>query len=277
MSARLVAIDLDGTLIDESLTIGSADRAAIREAVAAGWIVTLASGRMYAASKPFARELALQTPMIVLQGSAVYDLETDKPLLATTLATATALRAYDDLKARGFLMQLYFDDSLYLDEIDDRARHYIRLSRVEPVLVPDLRALLTGPPPKEPGPMKVLGIDTPEHVQATIPVLAAALGEAANVFRSLPMYLEVTDPDANKGFALQWLARRLGVALHDTAAIGDADNDVPMLRIAGRSFAVANASPAAKVAAQFVVPPQSAGGVAAALHELLKEPAHEHA
>lgn len=275
MSGRLVAIDLDGTLIDQSLTIGMADRDAIAAAVKGGWTVTLASGRMYAASKPFAVSLRLNWPIIVLQGAAVYDVATDTPLLATALDPSVALRAYDWLKGRGFHLQLYYGDSLYLDELDDRARHYIKLSRVTPVMVPSLRELLSGSPPPQPGPMKVLGIDAPDKVQAAIPPLATELGAAANVFRSLPMYLEVTDPNANKGFALSWLAQRLGTSLQDTAAIGDADNDVPMLRIAGRSFAVANASAAAKSAADTIVPAQSAGGVAAALYELLGEPARE--
>lgn len=277
MSGWLVAIDLDGTLIDESLTIAASDRQAIEDVLQAGWTVCLASGRMFAASKPFAVELGLRTPIIVLQGSAVYDVESGKPLLATTLKNDVALQAYDYLQQQRFHVQLYFGDSLYLDELDDRARHYIRLSRVEPVMVPDLRPLLTTSPPREPGPMKVLGIDSPARVQAHIPILAGRFGARANVFRSLPMYLEVTDPNANKGFALHWLAQHLQIPMSETAAIGDADNDVPMLRIANRSFAVANASAAAKATAGTIVASQHAGGVAQALHALLEERAHEPA
>lgn len=277
MTERLVAIDLDGTLIDERLSIAPSDRAAVLAALQAGWEVSLASGRMYAASKPFALELGLRSPLIVLQGSAIYDVQTDEPLLTTVLAQSVALHAFDYLKARGFHVQLYYGDSLYLDQLDDRAHHYMRLARVEPVLVPELRRLLTGDPPSAAGPMKVLGIDTPERVQEHIPLLAAELGTRANVFRSLPMYLEITHPDANKGFALRWLANHLGVPMSQTAAVGDADNDVPMLQAAQYSFAVGNASPAAKAAAAVMVARQGHGGVAEALHALLAERTHEPA
>jgi len=275
VSSGLIAIDLDGTLIDASLTIHDVDRAAIAEAGRRGWTVCLASGRMYAASKPFANALQLRAPVIVLQGAAVYDVATDKPLLVTALDEACALQAFDFLRPLGFQLQLYYGDDLYLDRIDDRARQYIALSRVEPVLVPDLRRLLVDRRPQAAGPMKLLGIDDPARVQATIPRLAAELGSRANVFRSLPMYLEVTDPHANKGFALSWLAEHLGIPLERTVAVGDADNDVFMFEVAARSFVVANGSAAAKRAAQTVVAAQDGGGVAEAIRELLGEPVRE--
>ncbi len=269
MSCRLVAIDLDGTLIDETLVVDEADAAAVRAAREAGCIVCLASGRLYAASRPFAQALGLHGPIIVLQGSAVYDIASDRRLLCTVLTKDVALAAYDELKARRFHLQLYFGDRLYLDEINDAALFYLKLSRVEPVVVPDLRALLSHAPPAEPGPMKILAMAQAAQVSAAIPEVAEKLGSRASVFKSLPVYLEVTNPDANKGFALAWVAKTLDIPLAETAAIGDSDNDVPMLRLAGRSFAVGNATAAAKQAAQTVVPPHGRGGVAAALRQLL--------
>ena len=221
-------------------------------------------------------ELGLSGPIIALQGAVAYDSSSDQRLLATPLAVDTALQAYDYLKERGFHLQLYYGDTLYLDEIDDRARYYLKLSRVAPVVVPNLRQLLTAKPPAEVGPMKVLGVNGAETVAATIPALAQQFGSSANVFKSLPIYLEVTNPNANKGYALRWLAQLLEIPLSETAAIGDSDNDVPMLRAAGRSFVVANATKAAKEAAREVVAAQGLG-VAQALQLLLGERASEPA
>jgi hydroxymethylpyrimidine pyrophosphatase-like HAD family hydrolase len=80
----------------------------------------------------------------------------------------------------------------------------------------------------------------------------------------LPQYLEVTDPSADKGHAIVRIADILGVDLADCAAIGDADNDVPMFRKVAESFAVANATDTAKKAATRVVA-QRGAGVAEAL------------
>jgi Cof subfamily protein (haloacid dehalogenase superfamily) len=272
----LVAIDVDGTLVGESLTISAADKAAIEEAVREGFEICLASGRLFAAARPYAQELGLTGPVIALQGAVAYDLRSGVRLYCTALSRDTALRAYDDLKARGLHLQLYYGDRLYLDDLNDWARYYIRLSRVEPIIVPDLHELLTTKPPQDPGPIKVLAIAEPEVVSATIPLLAQVMGSAANVFRSLPPFLEVTHPHANKGYALRWVAQHLGIDMSNTAAIGDADNDIPMFRAAARSFAVANASEAAKRSAGTIVPALGAG-VACALRLLQEEKAHEPA
>ena len=129
--------------------------------------------------------------------------------------------------------------------------------------MPDLRALLTGAPP--PGALiKLLAIGEPGAVAAEVPALAARLGAQANVCKSLPQYLEVTDPSADKGHAIVRMADILGVDLADCAAIGDSDNDVPMFRRVSESFAVANATDAAKKAATRLVA-QRGAGVAEAL------------
>jgi len=261
----LIAIDLDGTLIGPALVVDERNKAAIERAVSLGSTICLASGRMFLAVRPFAAALRLPGPMIVLNGAAVHDAASGARLCAVPMQPCVALLAYDQLKEAGFHIQLYFGDSLYLDELDDFARAYLTLSRVEPVVVDDLRRLLDGSPPGDVGPLKVLAVDTPPRVAEYIPKVARRLGDAALVFKSQPNFLEVTDPGANKGAALEWIARSRGLGIGDVAAIGDSDNDVPMLQAAGHSFAVANATPAARAAAQRVVASQEKCGVAEAL------------
>jgi Cof subfamily protein (haloacid dehalogenase superfamily) len=272
MMARLVAVDLDGTLIGNDLVISDADRAAIARAVSAGIHVVLETGRLFSASKPFAVELGLHGPIAGLQGGVIYDVDSGALLHAQPLSATVALAAYDDLVRKDFHLQLYFGDSLYLDRMSAASAEYLRLSRVEPVMVPDLRALLTGPAltgaPLHGDLMKLLAIGAPDLVAAEIPALARQLGSQANVFRSLPQYLEVTDPAADKGHALMRIAAILGVDLADCAAIGDSDNDVPMFKVVAESFAVANATEAAKNAATRVVAERGAG-VAEALAMLV--------
>jgi Cof subfamily protein (haloacid dehalogenase superfamily) len=267
MMARLVAIDLDGTLIGNDLVISDADRAAIARAASAGIHVVLETGRLFSASKPFAVELGLHGPIAGLQGGVIYDVDSGALLHAQPLSATVALAAYDALVRKDYHLQLYFGDTLYLDHTSAAAAEYVRLSRIEPVMVPDLRALLTGSPPQG-DLMKLLAIGAPDLVASEIPALARQLGRQANVFRSLPQYLEVTDTAADKGHALVRIAAILGVDLADCAAIGDSDNDVPMFKVVAESFAVANATEAAKNAATRVVA-QRGAGVAEALAMLV--------
>jgi len=271
LNARAVVIDIDGTLVDHSLRIDLADAAAIARARQAGLTVWLATGRLFSAAKPFAQELGLRGPIIVLNGAAVYDIESEKVVDAHPLVRAVALRAYDSLKAKDLHVQLYFGDHLYLDRRNRFSEHYLAISRVEPVMVPDLRELLTGGGASTPGPLKVLGVAPPERVLETIPLLARELGKDAQVFRSQPEFLEITDPTADKGRALEAVARRERIPAQDIAAIGDSDNDIPMFRTSGQSFAVENGTTSAKQAASCIVAAQGSGGVAEAIALLLGE------
>lgn len=272
---RLVAVDLDGTLIGPDLKISDADRTAIERAAAGGVEVCIATGRLFSAGVPFARSLRLSGFLIPLNGAAVFDVASATMVRAVPLDAAVAREALEATRAAGMRVQLYFGDRLYLDGTDARSDEYVRLSRVEPVLVPDLEALLVGPPPG-PGPMKLLAIDDEATVKAQVRALGARFGKRANVFRSLPQYLEVTDPKADKASALAWIAAQRGLEAAEIAAIGDADNDAPMLRWAGRSYAVGNGSELAKKAAKRVVAPLGAG-VAEAFADLFDGVAIERA
>jgi Cof subfamily protein (haloacid dehalogenase superfamily) len=272
---RLVAVDLDGTLIGPDLKISDVDRKAIERAAAAGVEICIATGRLFSAGVPFANALGVQGHLIPLNGAAVFDIASAEMVRAVPLDASVAREALEATRAAGMRPQLYFGDRLYLDGSDERSDEYLRLSRVVPVMVPDLAGLLVGTPPG-PGPMKFLAIGDPSTVQTQVQILGARFGKRANVFRSLPQYLEVTDPRADKATALQWVAAQRKLERNAVAAIGDADNDAPMLKWAGRSFAVANGSALAKESAQRVVGAQGAG-VAEAFADLFDGVAVERA
>ena len=99
--------------------------------------------------------------------------------------------------------------------------------------------------------------------------LRTALGTEATVARSQPYYLDVTPAGLDKGAYLRDLAGRLGLPLQAVAAIGDMDNDVPMLSVAGLPIAMGNGSPAVKAAGAFVTESNEADGFAAAVDALL--------
>ena len=168
-------MDLDGTLIGSDLVISDVDRAAIARAVETGIHVVLVTGRLFSASRPFALDLGLHGPLAGLQGGVVYDVDSGELLHATPLSASVALAAYDALQPKDYDLQLYFGDTLYLDHMSAASAEYLRLSRVEPVMVPDLRSLLTGAPPAG-ALIKLLAIGAPDAVADEIAPLSAILG-----------------------------------------------------------------------------------------------------
>jgi Cof subfamily protein (haloacid dehalogenase superfamily) len=260
LKIRLIAVDLDGTLVGDDLAISPGDRAAISRATSAGINVCLATGRLFSASRRFADDLGLGGPLACLQGAAIYDVRTGRLMRSWPLALGTALRAYDFMKDGGYNVQLYFGDALFVDHVDERTDEYLRRSRVEATRVPDLRTLLSDAGSAPGTLLKVLGIGSAPDVERDVPRLSSVLGaDEANVMKSQPTYLEVTDPSADKGSALRFMAASLEISLDETAAIGDSDNDAPMLQIAGASFAVAGATAVARRAARMMVGVQGVG------------------
>ena len=105
----------------------------------------------------------------------------------------------------------------------------------------------------------------PEENSARRELLVAEFGDAAQIVQSKRRYLEITNANALKSTALEWLVQYLGLSMEEVLAIGDSNNDVEMLREAGIGVAVANAVPAAKSEADYLTLSNNEGGVAKAI------------
>lgn len=257
---RLVAYDLDGTLIGRDLNITQRVIDAVTRARDAGIAGCLVTGRMYRAALPFARELHFEAPIICYQGAAIVDPTTDEVLFDRPMQNGVVRELIALTQADGMHLQLYRNDEYYCESRNRFSDLYASLAMTEPVIVPSLREAFAYSP------------STKAVVIADAPVAAAyearlrdALGGTAYVTRSLPEFVEVLDPTVDKGVALQFVAQRLGVAANEIAAIGDSWNDLPLLQAAGVSVAMGSAPPELKEAATAVVADAAHDGVAEAL------------
>src|SRR5262249_37068032 len=125
---RLVAIDLDGTLFGDDLVISAASRAAIAAVQARGVRVTLATGRMFRSTLPYAQELGISTPLICYQGALIRDPVSAATLFHLPLAQELALQVIGALQARGLYPNVYLNDNLYVAELNPGTEFYARLN-----------------------------------------------------------------------------------------------------------------------------------------------------
>ena len=257
---RLVAYDLDGTLIGRDVKISQAVIDAVARARAAGIAGCLVTGRMFRAALPFARELHFESPIICYQGAAIVDPATDEVLFDRPIANDVVRELIALTQTDGMHLQLYRNDEYYCESRNRFSDLYASLAMTEPVIVPSLREMFAQSP------------STKAVVIADAPVAAAyekrlgeALGDKAYVTRSLPEFVEVLDPTVDKGTALQFVAQRLGVQTSEIAAIGDSWNDLPLLRNAGVSIAMGSAPQELKECATAVVADVAHDGVAEAI------------
>ncbi|TAM91958.1 Cof-type HAD-IIB family hydrolase [bacterium] len=257
---QLIALDIDGTLVDARLTLAPPDKTAIAAARAAGSRVVLFTGRMFASSVRFAEELGLEGPLVCYQGAACYDVATRERLWEEPVSAETARSVVERMLADGFHAQAYFDDRLFVQSINRWSRIYTDIAAVEPVLVPSLEAAITRPS------TKVVAVGEPARMEAYARDLSARYPELY-VTRSQPEFVEVLNRKANKGDALRRVVAELCVDPVSTIAVGDSWNDVPLLNAAGFGVAMGSAPPELKALAGAIVHPVGGHGVSQALRE----------
>jgi Cof subfamily protein (haloacid dehalogenase superfamily) len=258
---RLLALDIDGTLLDQAGHLPTVVRDAVAWVRASGVQVVLATGRSpWYGVGSIAERLGLRGPQLTMQGALAMDLATGH----IERSCALHPRTYLDVLA---LAEELGIDPVVATPTGHRASRL--LAGIDFVsqgpegghfrVVPHLRDLATQHP------MRVYLPTGPERHDDVRRALAHRfLGRAAVVWSDLEG-VELIAYGINKGAALEWLAARRGIPLASVAAVGDAWNDIEMLRVAGRSAAMASAPDAVKEAAHLIVPPSSEAGVIDAL------------
>ena len=261
---RLVAIDLDGTLIGKDLRLSPGVVAAVQQVAAAGTHVAIVTGRMFQAARPFAQQLGLQDEIVCYQGAAIYEIASGERIRHEPVGRAVAQRVVARAKADGVHAQLYIDDQLYVEQINRFTKIYVALARVEPVVVPSLEDVLAA----QDSTKIVLVMDT-EKVPVYIDTVRQVCGSDGYVTRSEPEFIEVLNPAVDKGKALAFVAARHGVPLDATLAIGDSWNDLPLLKASGFSVAMGSAPAEVQAAANAVVSDVAHDGVREALERFV--------
>lgn len=263
MKIQLLAIDLDGTLLTHDKQIPARSREAIHRAKKTGVAVVLASGRIRPSMRKFSDQLDLsEGPMISGNGTHVsleptLDLLHD-PLVARGLEIISSYAEANDVH-----LNIYTPTRLFF--LKETAWGDLYRSRVETVVPETYSSDLGGEHC-----LKALIVDSPDRMPThTQNLLAELTGFNIRATESEPEYLEFMSSTASKGSALVALAKRLGIPIEDTAAIGDYLNDLEMIQVAGLSAAVSNAHSLVKETANVVVSSNEEAGVAEFIDEFV--------
>lgn len=261
---RLIALDLDGTLIDPGNNGVHPDvRGAIRRALAQGVVVTLATGRPFAFTRPVALELGLRAPLLCYQGGVIREMD-GRVLRQITFAPGVLAPALALARRRQW--QFYFegDGAVYREANLPYDPILAQILALPIHTVADLGAADQVPPPNQ------FGVYLPAGVtEADVAAVQAAVGPAATVLRTHHAFFNGFPSEVSKGASLGWLAARLGIPRVAVMAVGDADNDASMVAWAGLGVAMGNARPSVLAVADWVAPPLEAQGVAAALERFV--------
>jgi len=262
---RLLALDLDGTIIDDRMRASPRVQRALRLAQDAGVHVTLATGRFFHSTRAFANALGIHEPLICFQGALIQDPDTGEVYLRCGVPLDLAHEFIGFVHDHDWDLCLYIGDRLYAEKVTPSLRFYAEYSPIKEELsvVDDLRAFLSC------APTKILLVVEPEQAAAVSDVLRERFRGRLRIVRSHTCFVEATNLRASKGQALSFLAKRLGVTQAGTMAIGDNDNDADMVGWAGLGVAMGNASDAVRAVADYVAPSIDEDGAAEAIERFI--------
>lgn len=252
---KMIAIDIDDTLLNDELTVTTGTKAAMKAAMELGVIVTLATGRMYASAKKIANQIGLNVPLITYHGSLVKNLVDEKIVYERSVPTLDAQRIYQFCKEHNLHLQLYINDQVYAEEENEKIIGYGQLTGLDYYIEPDFTKLLDLPS------QKMLILEDADRIEPLTRQLRQIVSDEVHLTRSKPTYLEITHAEGKKSDAIIHLARHFGCDLSEVITIGDSWNDREMIEVAGLGVAMGNASPAIKELADYVTKSNNEEGV----------------
>lgn len=263
---RLVALDLDGTLLGRDLAFSPRVKRAVQAAKEAGALLALATGRMFQSTLPYAQELGVTLPLICYQGALIQDPVSREVLFHQPVPLEKAGEVIRIVRRWGLHVNVYVDDELYVERLTPEAERYRQIARVPIHTVGDLLSFLASPP------TKLVIVSDEASIDRALVELRAAFGPSLYITKSLPMFCEIADPGCNKGSALAMLAAHLSIPREETLALGDGLNDLEMIQWAGLGIAMGNAPQEVKAAADWVTGPLQEDGAAQALERIFLNP-----
>lgn len=267
---RLLALDIDGTILGKSLGVAPAVLAAIKAVQQRGIRVAIATGRMFCSAKQYHALVASDVPLIAYNGAWIQDPQHDIPQRQLSVPAAIARDIVEYLGTEPWRSSLhlhvYHGDQLYVKELNERVFAYQERTGCQANLLENLPDILHH------SPTKILAVCHHEELPAQLlPALKNRYSvQDIHCFQSTEFYVEFTSPMATKGQALKTLTEDvLGLTAQNVMAIGDNYNDLEMIQYAGLGVAMGNAPIPVQAVADHVTSSIDQDGVAKAIAKFL--------
>lgn len=267
---KILFTDLDGTLLTDDKRILDADLSAIQSMIDAGHKFVMTTGRPLTSVKILAEKYGFLKPgflLVSFNGGLIYDCGTGESILTRRIPVESVKFIMDEAHKRGMHAHTYAGDLVVSEYETEQLKKYCSIMKMDYVVVDDIREFFrtyeTAVPinvvvkpavSPDPSPIKVNIITPFEHsslIDFRADMRKITEGKLFDVF-SKPEMLEFSHMKSNKGDAVRYMADFYKVPVENTVAVGDEENDCPMIEAAGVGVAMANASEVAKKSADYV-------------------------
>lgn len=253
---RLLALDVDDTLMRRGQVISERNQRAIRAARERGVRIVIATGRSYLGTTLVREILKPTDAMINYAGAIIMDPKTDSLLHATYLLPEEVRACVAAADAYHTHVQVYEGDTVIFRKKNVFTYHYLNILGLPFIEDPNFleRKLDTVP--------KVFLYADPNEVETLLPKIQARIPDTLSVLTSQPGFMEICRNDSTKGVSLEWVANYYGIPREEVAAIGDNTLDLSMIEWAGVGCCVANGNPEVQKKANRILPSCDEDGVA---------------
>jgi Cof subfamily protein (haloacid dehalogenase superfamily) len=261
---KLIALDLDGTIVNDQLKISPRVLKLLGHLITQTQVkVVIATGRMFLSALPFAKHIGIVEPLVSYQGAMVRELnEGYKLRFHVPIQMGLAQEVMQLLLAEKYHINLYMNDNLWTHPNNHYAPRYSRAAGVEPIFHEDLLGSMTIEP------TKIMVIDD-TRLDVLLEYLDRHFSGRLSFCRSRTNFCEIIDVSASKWNALKSLANEWGIKPEEIMAIGDQGNDLSMIEHAGIGVAMGNAPDYVKQMANFVAPSIDQDGAAEAIERFV--------
>lgn len=261
-SIQLIAIDIDGTLLDSQQNLRSSVIEAIGNVVEKGYMVSLVSGRPRCAISEYLQLLPLNAPDITSGGAFIYDPSSKHVIMNYLLPSDATKVVVKTARKTGVDIIFGYPDIIYYEGKSDFLERERGIADEHLQRTTDILQFTD----KQPGKIMLVG---EQGILKRLEYTLRTLEQPLHITYSGSTLLDVTHENVNKGTALQHLEKYLDVPLEMVLAVGDSPNDISMFDVTGFSIAMGNAHDEVKHHADFIAPTNDDEGLAWVLQQLL--------
>lgn len=264
---KLVTIDLDGTLFDKDKKISIKNKETIKKARELGCKIVIATGRPIAGVLPVLEELEINTIndyVIVYNGAKVFNIGTKEIVFSSTISGEDVKQLYHESKRLNTYFHAFKENEDLLTDVHNPYTDVeCKINKIEDQIVTfdnisdDERFL------------KAMMVCDGETLDDAMKNISEKFINNFTMVRSDKIFLEFLNKKSDKGYALEALANYLNIDIKDTMALGDAGNDLPMIKMAGLGVAMANSFDYVKKAADYITLSNEESGVAHAIEKFI--------
>jgi Cof subfamily protein (haloacid dehalogenase superfamily) len=265
---RLIALDVDGTLLNTHHQLSEVNAQAVLDAQSRGMHVVLATGKQYVGIVPLIERFGLTAPQITSHGALVTDPSTGTPLYERGIPVTAGRKAFTIAQELDVTMVVAGHGKTWATAHNHDIDYMLTYGDPVPTILDDLAQALTPPPTH----LIALAYQQDRLYKTAYKRFAAELDGHLNVYKSSPYYIEFLHPAASKGNALAHVCDQLEITADEVVAVGDSFNDMSMLDYAGLSVAMGNSPEELKRNADRITLSNDEDGVAHLIHDLLTSP-----